>query len=106
VAARIKFEYLHRLGNPVLGDKIYAPNSRIFRQMLHAEAKFSHPRTGEWMNFGRRYLTISGKLSRLHAYKLIDCKIFRDRFRSLSRLHQSRRRVEKGPTQDQCPVSD
>ena len=46
--------HLHHLGNPVLGDKIYAPRlAKDFpRQMLHAwKLSFSHPRTGEWMNF-------------------------------------------------------
>src|SRR5438477_6601789 len=46
--------HLHHLGNPVLGDKIYAPRlAKDFpRQMLHAwKLGFSHPRTGEWKNF-------------------------------------------------------
>ena len=43
--------HLHHLGNPVLGDKIYAPRfAKDFpRQMLHAwKLGFSHPRSGEW----------------------------------------------------------
>jgi 23S rRNA pseudouridine1911/1915/1917 synthase len=46
--------HLHHLGNPVLGDKIYAPSfAREFpRQMLHAwKLGFRHPRTGEWKTF-------------------------------------------------------
>jgi 23S rRNA pseudouridine1911/1915/1917 synthase len=46
--------HLHHLGNPVLGDKIYAPRlAKDFpRQMLHAwKLGFRHPRTGEWKNF-------------------------------------------------------
>jgi len=46
--------HLHHLGNPLLGDKIYAPRlAKDFpRQMLHAwKLAFRHPRTGEWMNF-------------------------------------------------------
>src|SRR6266567_3262267 len=46
--------HLHHLGNPVLGDKIYAPRlAKDFpRQMLHAwKLAFRHPRTGEWKNF-------------------------------------------------------
>jgi 23S rRNA pseudouridine1911/1915/1917 synthase len=46
--------HLHHIGNPVLGDKIYAPRlAKDFpRQMLHAwKLGFSHPRTGEWKNF-------------------------------------------------------
>jgi 23S rRNA pseudouridine1911/1915/1917 synthase len=46
--------HLHHLGNPVLGDKIYAPRfAKGFpRQMLHAwKLGFSHPRTGEWKHF-------------------------------------------------------
>ena len=46
--------HLHHLGNPVLGDKIYAPRfAKDFpRQMLHAwKLGFFHPRTGEWKNF-------------------------------------------------------
>jgi 23S rRNA pseudouridine1911/1915/1917 synthase len=46
--------HLHHLGNPVLGDKIYAPRlAKGFpRQMLHAwKLGFRHPRTGEWKNF-------------------------------------------------------
>ena len=46
--------HLHHLGNPVLGDKIYAPRfAKDFpRQMLHAwKLGFRHPRTGEWKSF-------------------------------------------------------
>ena len=46
--------HLHHLGNPVLGDKIYAPRfaKNFPRQMLHAwKLGFHHPRTGEWKNF-------------------------------------------------------
>jgi 23S rRNA pseudouridine1911/1915/1917 synthase len=46
--------HLHHIGNPVLGDKIYAPRlAKDFpRQMLHAwKLAFRHPRTGEWKNF-------------------------------------------------------
>ena len=46
--------HLHHLGNPVLGDKIYAPGfAKDFpRQMLHAwKLGFHHPRTGEWKHF-------------------------------------------------------
>jgi 23S rRNA pseudouridine1911/1915/1917 synthase len=46
--------HLHHLGNPVLGDKIYAPSfaKNFPRQMLHAwKLGFRHPRTGEWKHF-------------------------------------------------------
>jgi 23S rRNA pseudouridine1911/1915/1917 synthase len=46
--------HLHHLGNPVLGDKIYAPRfaKNFPRQMLHAwKLGFRHPRTDEWKNF-------------------------------------------------------
>ena len=46
--------HLHHLGNPVLGDKIYAPRfaKNFPRQMLHAwKLGFCHPRIGEWKNF-------------------------------------------------------
>jgi 23S rRNA pseudouridine1911/1915/1917 synthase len=46
--------HLHHLGNPVLGDKIYAPRfAKDFpRQMLHAwKLGFHHPRTGAWKSF-------------------------------------------------------
>ena len=46
--------HLHHLGNPVLGDKIYAPGfaKHFSRQMLHAwKLGFRHPRTGEWKHF-------------------------------------------------------
>jgi len=46
--------HLHHLGNPLLGDKIYAPKlAKDFpRQMLHAwKLGFRHPRTGEWKHF-------------------------------------------------------
>jgi 23S rRNA pseudouridine1911/1915/1917 synthase len=46
--------HLHHLGNPVLGDKIYAPKfAKDFpRQMLHAcKLGFRHPRTDEWKIF-------------------------------------------------------
>jgi 23S rRNA pseudouridine1911/1915/1917 synthase len=46
--------HLHHLGNPLLGDKIYAPGSakESPRQMLHAwKLGFRHPRTGEWKSF-------------------------------------------------------
>ncbi len=46
--------HLHHLGNPVLGDKIYAPRfAKDFpRQMLHAwKLGFRHPRTDAWKHF-------------------------------------------------------
>jgi 23S rRNA pseudouridine1911/1915/1917 synthase len=46
--------HMHHLGNPVLGDKIYAPRfaKNFPRQMLHAwKLGFNHPRTGEWNHF-------------------------------------------------------
>jgi 23S rRNA pseudouridine1911/1915/1917 synthase len=46
--------HLHHIGNPVLGDKIYAPRfAKDFpRQMLHAwKLAFRHPRTEEWKSF-------------------------------------------------------
>jgi len=46
--------HLHHLGNPVLGDKIYAPRlaKNFPHQMLHAwKLGFRHPRTGEWKSF-------------------------------------------------------
>jgi len=46
--------HLHHLGNPVLGDKIYAPGfaKNFPRQMLHAwKLGFHHPRTGQWKHF-------------------------------------------------------
>jgi 23S rRNA pseudouridine1911/1915/1917 synthase len=46
--------HLHHLGNPVLGDKIYAPKfaKDFARQMLHAwKLGFCHPRTGERRHF-------------------------------------------------------
>lgn len=46
--------HLHHLGNPVLGDKIYAPRfaKNFPRQMLHAwKLGFRHPRTGQWRSF-------------------------------------------------------
>jgi 23S rRNA pseudouridine1911/1915/1917 synthase len=46
--------HLHHLGNPVLGDKVYAPRfvKDFPRQMLHAwKLGFHHPRTGEWKSF-------------------------------------------------------
>jgi 23S rRNA pseudouridine1911/1915/1917 synthase len=46
--------HLHHLGNPVLGDKIYAPKvAKDFpRQMLHAwKLGFRHPRLSEWKHF-------------------------------------------------------
>jgi 23S rRNA pseudouridine1911/1915/1917 synthase len=46
--------HLHHIGNPVLGDKIYAPRfaKDFSRQMLHAwKLGFHHPRTGEWKSF-------------------------------------------------------
>jgi len=46
--------HLHHLGNPVFGDKIYAPRfaKNFPRQMLHAwKLGFHHPGTGEWNNF-------------------------------------------------------
>jgi 23S rRNA pseudouridine1911/1915/1917 synthase len=46
--------HLHHLGNPVLGDKIYASRlAKDFpRQMLHAwKLGVRHPRTHEWKNF-------------------------------------------------------
>ena len=46
--------HLHHLGNPVLGDKLYAGASgkAYPRQMLHAwKLEFAHPRTREWKKF-------------------------------------------------------
>ena len=46
--------HLHHLGNPVLGDKLYAAKTAkgFPRQMLHAwKLGFTHPRTGEWQEF-------------------------------------------------------
>jgi 23S rRNA pseudouridine1911/1915/1917 synthase len=46
--------HLHHLGNPLLGDKVYAAKqAKAFpRQMLHAwRLGFTHPRTGEWRDF-------------------------------------------------------
>src|SRR5215472_8872071 len=46
--------HLHHLGQPVLGDKVYAQHAaKSFpRQILHAwKLGFHHPRTGEWKNF-------------------------------------------------------
>ena len=46
--------HLHHLGNPVLGDKLYAAKTAkgFPRQMLHAwRLGFTHPRTGKWMEF-------------------------------------------------------
>ncbi len=46
--------HLHHLGNPLLGDKLYAAKlAKAYpRQMLHAwRLGFAHPRTGEWKNF-------------------------------------------------------
>ncbi len=46
--------HLHHLGNPVLGDKLYAAkNAKHFpRQMLHAwRLGFTHPRSGQWQEF-------------------------------------------------------
>ena len=46
--------HLHHIGNPVLGDKIYAARfAKDFpRQMLHAwKLGFRHPRSGEWKHF-------------------------------------------------------
>jgi 23S rRNA pseudouridine1911/1915/1917 synthase len=46
--------HLHHLGNPILGDKLYAPKlAKDFpRQMLHAwRLGFTHPRTGESQQF-------------------------------------------------------
>jgi len=46
--------HLHHLGNPVLGDKVYAPKlATIFpRQMLHSwKLGFRHPRTAKWKSF-------------------------------------------------------
>ncbi len=46
--------HLHHLGNPVLGDKLYAAkNAKHFpRQMLHAwQLGFTHPRSGQWQEF-------------------------------------------------------
>ena len=46
--------HLHHLGNPVLGDKIYAPGlaKNFSRQMLHAwKLGFRHPRSGESKHF-------------------------------------------------------
>lgn len=42
------------LGHPILGDQIYAPETRDqhARLMLHAETlALHHPQTGEWMSF-------------------------------------------------------
>jgi 23S rRNA pseudouridine1911/1915/1917 synthase len=46
--------HLHHLGNPLLGDKVYAAKlAKAFpRQMLHAwRLGFTHPRTGEWRDY-------------------------------------------------------
>jgi 23S rRNA pseudouridine1911/1915/1917 synthase len=46
--------HLHHLGNPLLGDKVYAAKlAKAFpRQMLHAwRLGFTHPRTSEWRDF-------------------------------------------------------
>ena len=46
--------HLHHLGNPLLGDKVYAPKlaKGFARQMLHAwRLGFTHPRGGEWRDF-------------------------------------------------------
>ncbi len=46
--------HLHHLGNPVLGDKLYAARiAKAFpRQMLHAwKLGFTHPATGLWQEF-------------------------------------------------------
>ncbi len=46
--------HLHHLGNPVLGDKLYAAKTAkgFPRQMLHAwRLGFTHPRSGEWKEF-------------------------------------------------------
>ncbi|MGI8437672.1 MAG: RluA family pseudouridine synthase [Chthoniobacterales bacterium] len=46
--------HLHHLGNPVLGDKLYAAKAAkdFPRQMLHAwRLGFTHPRSNEWMEF-------------------------------------------------------
>src|SRR6266705_1777989 len=46
--------HLHHLGHPVLGDKIYAPKTKMNypRQMLHAwKLGFHHPYTKQWREF-------------------------------------------------------
>ena len=46
--------HLHHLGNPVLGDKLYAAKTakNFPRQMLHAwKLGFTDPRSGQWMEF-------------------------------------------------------
>ena len=46
--------HLHHLGHPVLGDKVYAPNTAkdFPRQMLHAwKLAFQHPCKKEWRSF-------------------------------------------------------
>jgi 23S rRNA pseudouridine1911/1915/1917 synthase len=46
--------HLHHLGNPVLGDKLYAAKTAKHypRQMLHAwRLGFTHPRSGKWCDF-------------------------------------------------------
>jgi 23S rRNA pseudouridine1911/1915/1917 synthase len=46
--------HLHHIGNPVLGDKLYASKTakHFPRQMLHAwRLGFTHPRTDEWKEF-------------------------------------------------------
>ena len=46
--------HLHHLGNPVLGDKLYAAKTaKVFaRHMLHSwKLGFAHPRSGEWKDF-------------------------------------------------------
>jgi len=46
--------HLHHLGNPLLGDKVYAPKlAKAFpRQMLHAwRLGFTHPGSGDWRDF-------------------------------------------------------
>src|SRR5215211_3955122 len=54
----------------------------------------------------RRCLAILGKLSLLQECNLINCKIFADKFRSLSRLQRPRPVVEKEPIPEQSPASN
>lgn len=44
--------HLKHLGHPILGDEVYGRRGSYPRQMLHAwRLGFTHPRTGEWMEF-------------------------------------------------------
>ena len=44
--------HLKHLGHPLLGDPLYGRRDEYPRQMLHSwRLGFTHPRTGEWMEF-------------------------------------------------------